>query len=206
MAAVTYDDALEVIGRLIAVARDVGQPLGSPIVLVGGTAMAAWQIRALSNDVDVYVPSAPAQAVEDVEREGRARYGELFRLDVTTGENLWGTILVRDIARSPSIGELSGHELRALAIEDLFLLKLASGRARDLADLVLLAPRTGAVALIVRWNQLSAWHGDRGAILGYADALVVHLARLFGYPPSATIAALALTTAQRAALSESHAG
>ena len=144
--------------------------LRSPIVLVGGTALAGWQIRAYSRDVDLYMPEISADAVEFVEQEFRARRGASFRLDVTTGENVWGQILIRDIASSPVLGTISDLELRVLRIEDLFLLKLASGRARDLPDLDLLAPRTTANALVDRWNQLIKWHGDRHAILGFADA------------------------------------
>jgi len=63
---------------------------------------------------------------------------------------------------------LSELGVEALRIEDLFWLKLASGRARDLDDLDLLAPRTTADALVARWNQLIKWHGERHAILGFA--------------------------------------
>jgi len=149
----SYDDALAVIARLIEVARARGETLRSPVVIVGGTALAAWRIRAHSHDVDLYLPEISADAVEIVEQEFRASHGASFRLDVTTGENVWGSILVRDIASSPVLGTVAGLELRALRIEDLFLLKLASGRARDIADLDLIAARTTADALIRRWNQ-----------------------------------------------------
>jgi hypothetical protein len=180
--------------------------LRSPIVLVGGTALAGWQIRAYSRDVDIYMPEVSADAVELVEREFRASRGPSFRLDVTTGENVWGQILVRDIASSPVLGRISDLELRALRIEDLFLLKLASGRARDLPDLDLLAPRTTEDALVDRWNQLIKWHGDRHAILGFADALVIQLRRLFGADPVAIIARLQVTPGQRELLLDTYRG
>jgi hypothetical protein len=202
----SYGDALAVIARLIEVARSRGEALRSPIVLVGGTALAGWQIRAYSRDVDLYMPEVSADAVELVEHELRARYGANFRLDVTTGENVWGSILVRDIASSPTLGTIAGLELRALRIEDLYLLKLASGRTRDLGDLDLLAPRTTADALVARWNQLVKWHGDRHAILGFADALVVQLRRSFGHEPLATIARLAITAGQRDSLLDTYRG
>jgi hypothetical protein len=202
----SYDDALTVIARLVDVARSRGETLRSPLVLVGGTALAGWRIRAHSYDVDLYMPEISADAVEIVEQEFRARHGASFRLDVTTGENVWGSILVRDIASSPVLGAIADLELRALRIEDLFLLKLASGRTRDLDDLDLLAPRTTADALVARWNQLIKWHGDRHAILGFADALVVQLQRLFGCDPMATIARLEVTTGQRELLLDSHHG
>jgi len=94
--------------------------LRSPIVLVGGTALAGWRIRSHSHDVDIYIPEISADAVEIVEQEFRARHGASFRLDVTTGENVWGSILVRDIASSPTLGTIADLELRALRIEDLF--------------------------------------------------------------------------------------
>lgn len=145
-------------------------------------------------------------AVELVEQEMQARYGATFRLDVTTGENLWGSILVRDIGASPVIGAIADLELRALRIEDLFLLKLASGRERDLDDLELIAPRTTADALADRWSQLVKWHGDRHAILGFADAFVDQLRQRFGCDPVALIARLELTAGHRALLLESYGG
>jgi hypothetical protein len=202
----SYDDALVVIARLVEVARSRGEALRSPIVLVGGTALAGWRIRAHSHDVDLYMPEISADAVEIVEQELRVRYGATFRLDVTTGENLWGSILVRDIGLSPVLGTIAGLELRALRIEDLFLLKLASGRARDLDDLELIAPRTTADALVDRWNQLIKWHGDRHAILGFADALVDQLRRRFGSDPTAIVERLEVTAGHRELLLEAYHG
>lgn len=175
-------------------------------MLVGGTALAGWRIRAYSHDVDIYMPEISIDAVEIVEQELRARYGASFRLDVTTGENVWGSILVRDIASSPVIGTIADLELRALRIEDLFLLKLASGRTRDRDDLELIAPRATADALVDRWNQLIKWHGDRHAILGFADALVDQLQRRFGCDPLAIIARLEITAGHRASLLEAYRG
>lgn len=154
----------------------------------------------------MYMPEISLDAVEAVEQEFRTRHGEMFRLDVTTGENVWSSILLRDIASSPLLGTLGGLELRALRIEDLFLLKLAAGRTRDLIDLDLLAPRTTADALVDRWNQLIRWHGDRNAILGFADALVVQLRRRFGSEPETIIARLALTAGQRELLLDTYRG
>jgi hypothetical protein len=205
MGLLRFDDALAVIRRLVEVADTRGEIVGQPIVLLGGTALAAWQIRDLSHDVDLYMSTIPSESVEHVETELRAVYGPAFRLDVTSGENVWGSILVRDIAESPVVGTIDGRvELRALTPADLFLLKLASGRARDLADLDLIASRTDADALVDRWNQLVHWHGDRHAILGFADALLVHLKRLFGSEPRDIIHRLAATDSQKQLLHESH--
>jgi predicted nucleotidyltransferase len=202
----SYDDALAVIERLLEVARSRQETLRSPIVLVGGTALAGWKIRAYSRDVDLYMPEISADAVEIVEQELKARYGHGFRLDVTTGENIWGTILVRDIATSPVLGTIAGLELRVLRLEDLFLLKLASGRAQDLDDLALIAPRTTADVLVDRWNRLIKWHGDRHAILGFADAFVAQLRQRYGSDPIATIGRLDLTLGQRELLLDSYHG
>lgn len=188
------------------VARTRGETPRSPVVLVGGTALAGWQIRAYSRDVDLYMPEISADAVEIVEQELQARYGPGFRLDVTTGENVWGTILLRDIAASPVLGVIAGLELRALRIEDLFLLKLASGRMRDLDDLELIAPRTTGEALVDRWNQIIKWHGDRHAILGFADALVAQLQRRYGCEPVAIINRLDVTVGQRELLLDAYHG
>jgi hypothetical protein len=150
------------------------------------------------------MPEISPDAVEIVEHELQARYGPSFRFDVTTGENVWGTILVRDIASSPALGEIAGLELRALRIEDLFLLKLASGRERDRDDLALIAPRTTIDALVDRWNQLVKWHGDRHAILGFADALIVQLQQLLAADPVAIIARLDVTAGQREVLLDTY--
>jgi len=174
------------------------------VVLLEGTAMSAWQVRAQSRDVDLFTPEVPAEAVEAVERELRARYGDGFRLDVTSGENVWGSIIVRDITASPLVGAIDDVQLRALSIEDLFLLKLASARHRDLADLDLLAPRTNADALITRWNQLVKWHGDRHAILGFADAFVVQMVKQYGWGARSVIERLELTRGHRELLVETY--
>ncbi|HEX4417062.1 MAG TPA: hypothetical protein VH165_04140 [Kofleriaceae bacterium] len=50
------------------------------------------------------------------------------------------------------------------------------------------------------------WHGDRHAILGFADALVVHLQRLFGCDPATIIARLEVTTGQRELLLDTYRG
>jgi hypothetical protein len=152
------------------------------------------------------MPEISPDAVEIVEQELRAVYGPTFRLDVTTGENVWGSILVRDIGSSPVLGAVADLELRALRIEDLFLLKLASGRTRDLDDLELIAPRTTVDALVDRWNQLVRWHGDRHAILGFADALVDQLRQRFGSDPVAVIARLEVTAGHRALLLDAYRG
>ena len=207
MRLLSFDDAREAVRRLVEVSEGHGEPIGSPIVLVGGSAMAAWQVRAHSKDVDLFTSSASAEVVEQVEHELRTRFGAAFRLDVTTTENIRGSILLRDITSSPLVETLaSGHDLRALSIRDLFLVKLASGRDHDRSDLVLLAPKTTVDDLVARWNQLVKWHGDRAAILGYADAFLAELVRLYSVRPLEVIERLALTTGQRDELRAAHGG
>ena len=188
---VAYDDVLDVVRRIAERCEAGGRPLTGPIVQVGGSAMAALGVRERSTDVDLYAVELDAQAVHDVEEELRPRLGSAFRIDATTTENLWGTILVRDIADSPKVGEVRTaggvYELLAQRIEDLFLLKLSADRTRDHDDLPLLAAKTTPDELIARFNQLVAWHGDRGALPGYADAFVRELAALFGEDPAAVV-------------------
>lgn len=50
------------------------------------------------------------------------------------------------------------------------------------------------------------WHGDRHAILGFADALVIHLRRLYGSSPAAIIGRLEITAGQRELLLDSYNG
>lgn len=204
-----FDDALAVVRRLVVLSEERGQPIGSPIVLVGGSAMAARGVRALSADVDLWTPSFSDDVVHEVEDELRTTWGALVKLDVTSTENLWGPILLRDIASSPVVAHVGAErgpvEVRALAIEDLYLLKLSAARTRDLDDLTLLAPRTSAARLVDRFNQLAAWHGDRGAVLGFADAFVTRLVADFGADATETISRLRLAPYMLEALRESHA-
>jgi len=201
------DDALHIVQRLIDVSEARHVAFGEPIVLVGGSALAARSVRPFSENVDLWMPSFSDEVVHVVESEARAQWGPLVKLDVTSTENLWGNILVRDIALSPVVAHLtSSHgpiEVRALSIEDLFLLKLAAGRAKDLQDLSLLLAFTNAQQLIARFRTLSAWHGDRHALLGYADALVTWLVRDLGADPGATTG-LGLPAFIQVALEEAH--
>jgi hypothetical protein len=68
------------------------------------------------------------------------------------------------------------------------------------------ASPASADVLVDRWNQLIKWHGDRHAILGFADALVVQLRRLFGCDPVAIAVRLAITAGQRELLLDTYDG
>ncbi len=206
---VTVLDALRVVQRLVDVSDARGEVMRGPVVLAGGSAMAALAIRPMSEDIDLWVASLSDQVVHDVEAELRATFGPAARLDVTSTENLWGVILVRDIATSPLVGEVVSRqgpvEVRALRAEDLFILKVGAGRAKDRHDLRLLAMRTDPAGLVTRFNTLVAWHGDRGAVLGFADAFVAALVSHFGADPRGVIEDLEVPPYIRDALRESHA-
>lgn len=186
---VTLDEAVLIVKELVAHSVAAGEPIDATLVAVGGTALAAHGVRALSEDVDLFVRTCSADVIDEVEALGRARHGPAFKLDVTPAENLWGAILVRDIDRDArsvvATFDAGGRrfELRALSIETLLLIKLAAGRERDLRDLPLLAARTTADALIDRFNTLVVWHGDRHSVPAFADALVRQLESLFGCGP-----------------------
>lgn len=201
---IDLDQALVIVRRLVHVAEERGEPLGTPIVLVGGTAMAAHGLRAQSLDVDLYTSRVPDEAVRAVEQEVAARLGPSFKLDVTPGENLWGAILVRDIADSPEVERVrtlrGEYVVRVLRVEDLFLLKLAADRDKDRQDLPLLAAVTEVDGLVRRFNQLQAWHGDRSAVMGFADALLAALVRFHGADPATVIDELAVGPTTREAL------
>jgi len=127
-------DALTVIRKLIERSNALNAPIHDTIIIVGGTALSAHGIRAFTEDVDLYLKAFSDEAVFQLEQELKPVYGEQFRLDVTATENLWGAILLRDIAEhSPiyQILEVAGQSfvIRTLSIEDLFLVKLgADGR------------------------------------------------------------------------------
>jgi hypothetical protein len=179
------------------------------IVLVGGSAMAAHGIRAESLDVDAYTAVVGEQSVAQVEAEFRVRYGPGFRLDVTTVENIWGLIMIRDLSEAPQVTEIETapgrtYVVRALSVEDLYVLKVASGRRRDSDDLPLLAPRTAADAIIARFNVLLAGIGDRAAIPGIADALVGDLVAHYHVAAARIIDGLAVSGELKEDLREAH--
>ncbi len=185
-------DALTVIRLLIERSHALGAPIHDTIIVVGGTALSAHGIRAFTEDVDLYLRDFSDEAVFQLERELKSVYGEQFRLDVTATENLWGAILLRDIdAHSPDYRtlEVAGrlYAIKALSVEDLFLLKLSADREKDRQDLPLLAARTTANALIARFNVVVPWHGQRPAVPRFADEFVRQLERHYTLTPQHVI-------------------
>lgn len=191
------DEALTVIAKLIEQSQRSGAPIHDTIVVVGGTALSAHGIRDLSEDVDLYVKTFSDDVVFQVERELRESYGPAFKLDVTAMENLWGFILLRDIdehSLTYRTLEAAGRSftIKALSIEDLFLLKLNAGREKDRQDLPLIAAKTTPEALIERFNVVVQWHGNKPAVPGYADEFVRQLAACYALAPVQVIPRLKL--------------
>lgn len=191
------DDALTAIAKLIEQSERSGEPFHDTIIVVGGTALSAHGIRNLSEDVDLYVKAFSDDVVFQVERELKERYGPGFKLDVTATENLWGFILLRDINEySPTYRTLEAvgrsFTIKALSVEDLFLLKLNAGREKDRQDLPLIAAKTTPEALIERFNVVVRWHGNKPAIPGYADEFVRQLEACYGLAPVQVIPKLKL--------------
>jgi hypothetical protein len=206
---VEWPAPIEVVQRLIEVSEERGEALGDSIVFLGGSALAAHGLRTGSNDVDVYTPSVGDASIAQVETEFRARFGRRFRLDVTTVANIWGIIMIPDLADAPLVTMLEApsgrpHFIRALRLEDVYILKAASGRERDPDDLPLVAPKTTWEAIVKRFDQLLPGVANRGAIPAIADALVTYLARDYRVAAERVIAALAVGDELKQDLREAH--
>ncbi len=71
-----YQDAIKVIKRLLEVADERNEAFEEPVVMVGGTAMAAHGFRKESCDVDLYARDFSLEVVHQVEQEFKAEYNE----------------------------------------------------------------------------------------------------------------------------------
>lgn len=195
-APISYQNAVMVIRRLLEVAENHQTPFEEPIVMVGGTAMAAHNIRQLSQDVDIYARDFSDEVVYQVEQEFKPQFGDDFKIDVTSAENIWGDIMLRDIHLSePDLVMRFGNRditIRKLRLEDLFLLKLDTGREKDRDDLTALYDKMAPDTLIERFNVVWKWHGNRDAVLGYADRFVSILSQFGHDAPLEVIARLKL--------------
>ena len=205
-ASLTWPEVLKVVARFLEAASEAGLPVAEPIVLVGGSALAAHGVREDSLDVDIYTPNPPHDVVFRVEKELEAVYGEGFRLDVTGTENVWGNVLLRDIGSSPEVAiiESDGRRVRlqALRLEDVFLLKISAGRKKDRADIALLGRILSVTAVVSRFNQVLPWYGGTG-VMGFADDVVSELIGC-GANAAELIAQLGVPEYIRAALAEAH--
>ncbi len=192
----SYHDALKVIRCLLDMAEKENEPFEEPIVMVGGTAMAAHNIRKLSYDVDLYARDFSDEIVYKAEQKFRLQFGDSFKIDVTSVENIWGCIMLRDIHNSElDIVIHSGNReitVRKLSPEDLFLIKLDTGREKDRDDLTVLFEKTDMDRLINRFNVIWKWHGNRDSVLGYADSFVSVLQQLGNNNPADVIVRLKL--------------
>jgi hypothetical protein len=173
------------------------------IIVVGGSAMMAHQMRISSGDIDVYSPVIDQDIVQDIEERYQAELGNDFRIDATGTENIWGNILIRDIEKdSPVIGHVdtaSGRwTLRTMSIETLFLVKMEAGRAKDHEDLAHIARRTSMEKVANRFVQLAPWHGIPDALTGFADRFIEKAQHLWGSAPAQTLSRIAPGLPKRA--------
>lgn len=198
-------DIIRVIRRLVEISIKQNEPLEEPIVMVGGTAMIVHDLRKQSYDIDLFIKEFSIDVVNQIEAEFKAEYGDLFRIDVTSLENIWGFIMLRDIDNALHDEDIHIEnrifKLLKLSIEDLFLLKLDSPREKDRADLDLLMERTTPDRLVQRFNVIWKWHGDPDAVLGFADSLISFLHKN-GYNHKDFIMKLKLPASMTQSLSE----
>jgi predicted nucleotidyltransferase len=178
------------------------------VVVVGGTALAAHGVRMLSEDVDYFSTEIDEDIVHVVEQEYQAQLGEAFKIDATPTENLWGPLLLRDIAHSPVhetiiVGD-SRVQIRKLSLEDLVMVKLTAGREKDEQDLLLLAERTEPDTLVARFNQVIGWYGDRASVIEFSDRFVEYLEGGHGINPHEVIDNLSVPSHVKVMLKDSR--
>lgn len=191
---VDWDTTQRILRDLIEAHSRAGR--AGQIVVVGGSAMLAHQIRISSGDLDVYSPVFDQDIVQDVEERYQSTLGDDFRIDATSTENIWGAILIRDIEKdSPIMGHIdtaSGRwTLRTMSIETLFLVKMEAGRAKDHEDLPGIARRTSMEKVADRFVRLAPWHGIPDALAGFADRFIGKAQELWGAPPEKTLSRIA---------------
>lgn len=181
---ITYESAIECLTTILERQFSKSGHVPTTVVIVGGTALAAHGIRLLSDDVDYYSTEIDEDVVHDVEEAYRSKYGDTFKIDATPTENLWGPLLLRDIAQSPIHQTLvvgsAVVQIRKLSREDLVMVKLIAGREKDEQDLLLLADKTDPGTLAARFNQVIGWYGDRASVIEFTDRFVDHLETAHG--------------------------
>jgi hypothetical protein len=190
--AVRWEDTAEIVELLIQQHEQIEGLRGGQVILVGGSAMLAHSVRISSGDVDLYSPDMDPDVVLDVENKLQEKFGADFRIDLTSTENLWGNLLIRDLAvRSPLLKRVETPtacwDVKALDVETLFLVKLDAGRKKDMEDIVAISHKTNAEKLITRFNEMVKWHGLPDTIMGYADRFIEKIHELYGTAPTTTI-------------------
>ena len=117
--------------------------------------------------------------------------------------------MLRDIADAEPDSEIRIEDrcytLRKLSSEDLFFLKLDSGREKDIADLSILIGHTDMNRLVDRFNIIWKWHGDPDGVLGLADEFVSFM-QARGHNPVEIIERLKLPASMIELLAETWEG
>lgn len=155
--------------------REIGE-----VVLVGGSALCARQIREHSLDIDLYAPARFLPLIAEIEEKWKPVFGEDFFIDVSTDEYMFGRIRVKDPATEGSAFALE-HEgatfdIRALTPETLFILKAEASREKDIQDLALLSKHTtpekilDRFAVMARDNPIYEMRSLASTVLGEIQA------------------------------------
>jgi len=205
---VGLDDVMMVVETIMKRTAERGLELPPFVVLVGGSALSVHGVRDLSTDIDYFADEVDDDIILQIETELKRRLGDEFKIDATMTPNLWGPIMIKDIAASPLFRTITvgGRkvEVKALTIEDLFLVKLAANRMKDKADLPGLASRADPDRLIERFNRLVGWFSNRNALPSFVDAFVREAIDLFGLDAARTIERLNVPAHVKAMLNEAH--
>lgn len=155
--------------------RDIGE-----VVLVGGSALCARQIREHSLDIDLYAPARLLPLIAEIEEKWKPVFGEDFFIDVSTDEYMFGRIRVKDPASEGSAFSLDYEgvrfDVRALTPETLFILKAEASREKDIQDLALISKHTSPerildrFAIMARDNPVYEMRSLASTVLGEIQA------------------------------------
>lgn len=153
------------------------------LIAVGGTAMVLRDLRATSEDVDIFVIDEELIRIAAILEQETG-----YSVDVTTDRCLWGPLRIYDIEEDASVMEkfeLAGHKVSISAIspETLFIIKATSLREKDRDDLELIWPHVDPQALMARvgclfGNQENPFYGDEMVINVAAEIMVMSRAPL----------------------------
>lgn len=188
--------------------HQAGKTIPSFVVMVGGTALSAHEIRLEAEDIDFFAAELDFEVLETVEKRLKMKFGDTFKLDVTSAENIRGEILIRDISESKTIKNVRVGDntvsIKVLAVKDLFLLEMNTGRDNDKADLDLLAPKVDLGRLIERFARYLGWYPDRHHVVSYVDRFVCATASRSGMDEKSFIEKLTIPFHVREALMEAR--